>query len=583
MQYFAKNKLRLLLAVLNQIKVMICLLNPQGQIVYANKAAFDILEYSQGEILSLNLWDIVSDYDKKEQEILWEKVKENEIIEDELWLQSKTKKKYYLEATYHYIKFGELEYQLFFINNISEENKIETEYKSLINGMNDTAWVIDFEGKIIEANNRAVELLGYNHQELKNMPVHKIAFEKSESEILSLIENLPKDGKQVFESIHLSKDGDKIPVEISSSLVSYKGEKVVLSIARDIKDRREKEEKIKYMTFHDQLTGLYNRHYLEEEMKRINTKRQLPISLIMADLNNLKDVNDNYGHQKGDQLLQKAAELINATCRQEDIIARMGGDEFLILLPQTNISAAEEIKDRLIMKLDDYKLDEEIPLSIALGIATKNKVVESFDDIIKKAEKSMYINKLQIKSDQGRNILASIMDNLKEKSDESSSHIENVQKYSLMLAEKIGLNNAEIDKLKIAAHYHDIGKIIIPEKIFTKQEKLSPEDWEIIKMHPSLGAKIVSWADMYEELGAAIKYHHERWDGSGYPAGLSGDNIPLLARIISIADAFEVMVSGRIYKKMLSLREAKKELQSCAGTQFDPDLVEVFIEILTDY
>lgn len=336
------------------------------------------------------------------------------------------------------------------------------------------------------------------------------------------------------------------------------------------------------MTFHDQLTGLYNRHYLEEEIQRINTKRQLPISVIIADLNNLKKVNDNYGHQKGDQLLQKAAELIKTSCRDEEIIARMGGDEFIILLPQTSQAAAEIIKERIINNFKNHKLEEEIPLSIALGIASKNKESESFEAIITKAEEGMYINKLQSKSDQGRNILASIMENLQEKSDESSCHIEGVQKYSLMLAEKLELSKAEIDKLKMAAHYHDIGKIIIPEKTYNKAEKLSAKDWEKIKMHPDLGAKIISWTEMYEDLGEAIKYHHEKWDGSGYPAGIAGDNIPLFPRIISIADAFEVMISGRVYKKKMSLIEAVKELQRCAGTQFDPELVEIFIEIIKE-
>lgn len=193
MSNFAKNKLRLLLTVLNQIKVMICLFTPQGEFVYTNKAAADILEYSQEEILDLNIWDIVSAYDKKKQPALWKKVKENEVLEAELWLESKTGKKYFLNASYHYIEYGEEEYQLFFVNNISEEKKLETEYKKLINGMNDTVWVIDLEGRIIEANNSAVELLGYTQEELKNMPLDNIDCQTSKNDILFLIKNLPEE------------------------------------------------------------------------------------------------------------------------------------------------------------------------------------------------------------------------------------------------------------------------------------------------------------------------------------------------------------------------------------------------------
>lgn len=456
------------------------------------------------------------------------------------------------------------------------------EYQNILNGMNDSVWIIDLQGNIVDVNTRAIEILDYSLEDFKEMKVHEIDKNASEEDVLILIKGLTKDKKQVFESVHLSRSGEEIPVEISSSLIDYRGKLSVLSIARDMSQRKEQQKKIRHMTFHDQLTGLYNRHYLEEEMQRLNTKRQHPISIIIADVNNLKIVNDTYGHQKGDQLLKNIAQIIKDSCREEEIIARIGGDEFIILLPQTSKNIAQEILERIRKNLNETDFIDEIKMSAALGLSVKNKKEEKFDNIIKQAEDRMYKNKIKNKRVQGRNLLLSIMQTLKEKSDEDEAHLQKVREYSVMLAEALSLSQHEINKLKIASFYHDIGKIVIHEKILNKKEKLSSDDWKVIKLHSELGTKLLAYTDKYKESGEIIRYHHEYWDGSGYPEGRAADEIPLLSRILSIADAYDVMTRDRVYKKRMSKVEASEELNRCAGAQFDPDLVELFLELINN-
>jgi len=453
------------------------------------------------------------------------------------------------------------------------------EYEKLINGMNDTAWLINLDGEIIGVNDSAVELLGYSREEFKELTVCDIDKRASQDEVSSLIDKLPTEKKQLFESVHISKEGEEIPVEVSSSLINYDSDLTVLSVARDIRERKKLEEKMRYLSFHDQLTGLYNRHYLKEEMKRLNTVRQHPISIIILDLNNLKLVNDRHGHHKGDKLIKKTAELLKKSCRNEDFAARMGGDEFIILLPQTSKTDAENIAERITESFEEYNFQDEILFSAALGTAVKDNVKISFDKVITEAEESMYINKLEKKKSSGRNILSAVLMRLREKSDETESHLENVRAYCEMIADKMGFSRQNTEKLKVAAFYHDIGKIILPERLFEKKE-LSQADYQKIKMHSEVGSELLAYSDKFKDAAEAVKHHHECWDSSGYPDGLSGENIPLFSRIIFIADAFDAMTTKRSYKKRKTFEDAVDELKKNAGTQFDPYLVEIFIKAL---
>lgn len=339
------------------------------------------------------------------------------------------------------------------------------------------------------------------------------------------------------------------------------------------------EKSISYMSFHDSLTHLYNRTYLEQELKRLDTERQLPICIIMADINGLKLINDAYGHALGDELLIQAGKVLKRSCRQEDIIARWGGDEFVILLPQTTQREAQHICNR-IMKESSSVFVESIPLSMGLGCACKEKNQVAIHDVLNKAEKRMYRNKLAESRSIRSAVLTSLKKTLEEKSHETEEHALRMQDLAMKMAEQKDLLQEEKSKLTLLVSLHDIGKIIISEEILNKPEQLSKEEWKSIIRHPETGYRIARSTEEIAHVSEEILTHHEHWNGSGYPQGLSGDNIPLLARIMAIIDAYDVMTNGRPYKGAISKEEALQELKECAGSQFDPQLVEIFVEMM---
>ncbi len=347
----------------------------------------------------------------------------------------------------------------------------------------------------------------------------------------------------------------------------------------DISDRKKVDNKIRFLSYHDQLTGLYNRHYLELEMKRFDTERQLPISMIMADINNLKLVNDTFGHAKGDEMLKKAAAIITDSCRSEDIIARWGGDEFLVYLPRTKKDKAIEISRRIEENFNKVKV-AGIPLSVSLGVETKQDMDMGLNSIFKKAEDKMYDDKLKYKQTKKSFLLKTLQQNLAEKSFESEEHLSTMQTMAGKVAEKLSLSEEDRVKLMLLINLHDIGKITISKEILQKSGPLSSEEWEVIKRHPEDGYRIARAIDSFAHIAEEILAHHEKWDGSGYPHGLKGKKTPLLARIVAAADAYEVMSSGRPYKKAMTRNEIAAEFEKESGKHFDPEIAEAVRDYL---
>ncbi len=341
--------------------------------------------------------------------------------------------------------------------------------------------------------------------------------------------------------------------------------------------RLNREEEIRYFGFHDYLTGLYNRDYVEEEIKRLNNTRQMPISVILADVNGLKLINDTFGHDDGDKLLKRIAETLDDACRKEDILGRWGGDEFLILLPKTaknNVKLiAERIKERLNSR--NYK---DIPLSVSFGYATKTDKETLMEDIIDKADRRMYNNKTKNYKHNSEQMLEVLYNKLNKMGYETEAHCERVKSLAEKFALKLDLNSERVKTIKKIARLHDIGMINIPEEIAFKKGKLTGEEYRIIQSHPEVGFRIANSLNEKSEIAHAILHHHEWWDGNGYPEQKSGINIPLYARIISILDAYDIMTHDQIYKDKVSQQVAVKRLKSMSGIQFDPKLTEIFIQ-----
>jgi diguanylate cyclase (GGDEF)-like protein/PAS domain S-box-containing protein len=344
----------------------------------------------------------------------------------------------------------------------------------------------------------------------------------------------------------------------------------------DITDRKNKEEKILYINNHDYLTDLFNRRFFVETFETIRNPSHLPLGIMMLDVNGLKIINDAYGHDMGDLALKTVAQVLKETFEPHDIVARIGGDEFAILLPNTSVETMQKHSDFLKTKLEK-KAIRNVVFSLAIGFDIISDCSKTLDDILKSAENMMYRNKLSEGISIRNQAIKAILNTLTEKYDPERIHSERVSAYCQKFGETLGLPSDDIKQLSLAGLFHDIGKISIPDAVLEKPEKLTPEEYEIIKTHTQIGYQILRAADQYSDLAIHARSHHERWDGKGYPQGLKRDEIPFFSRIIGIVDAFEAMTSERPYKKPLSIEKAVEELKRCSGSQFDPTLVPIFV------
>jgi diguanylate cyclase (GGDEF)-like protein len=382
----------------------------------------------------------------------------------------------------------------------------------------------------------------------------------------------------------VNRQGDEIPIADSAAPIKDPQGKIhgVVIVFRDVSQEREYQNRIIRLSQRDFLTGLYNRRFIRQQIGLLKKSRyNLPLSVIMADINGLRLVNDIFGHQQGDGVLKQAANILKDNCRKEDIVARWGGDEFLILLPRTDVKSAERIRTRI----EQVASDSDAPIaniSIALGLAVKEKEAQTFDQVLAAAEEDLYRHKLLMSKSYRNTIVNTMLATLYAKSQETEEHAMRLKEHSTLLGRRLGLSAQELDELELLALLHDIGKIGVDANILKKPDVLSLSEWKEVKKHPEIGYRIASNIPELCTVAEYILHHHERWDGTGYPHGLKGEEIPLLCRILALADAFDAMTSDRPYRKAISREQALTEIKRNAGSQFDPRLAEEFQKMFTN-
>ena len=391
------------------------------------------------------------------------------------------------------------------------------------------------------------------------------------------------------EVVPLMKEGNQSGwLELYSyPLIDERTESVsgIVEFVRDITERKHYEEQLRYLSMHDQLTSLFNRAYFENELKRFKKSREHPIAIICMDVDGLKMVNDMFGHEQGDVILKQSAEILKEVFRGSDILARTGGDEFTALLPKTDIQAGKEVIQRIKSRVKMYnreKDETQIPLSISVGLSAAEDADRDLLVVFKEADDLMYRDKLNKDTTARSQLMRTILAALKERDFFTHGNSRRMEDLCHRLGQRAGLSEKQLSDLALLAQLHDLGKIGIPDHILFKEAPLTDEEWEIMYKHPEQGYRIAMSGTDLAEIADLILKHHEQWNGEGYPLGLEGEEIPIECRILAIADAYDAMTSDRPYRKAMSPEEANAELNRCAGTQFDPELVEMFISILED-
>ncbi|MEW6540039.1 MAG: diguanylate cyclase [Bacillota bacterium] len=355
----------------------------------------------------------------------------------------------------------------------------------------------------------------------------------------------------------------------------------VIAVIRDITERKQAEERLRHLSIHDSLTGLYNRSYFNEELHRIARSRYKSVGLILCDVDGLKLVNDTLGHAAGDRLLRAAAEVLRGSFRGNDVLSRIGGDEFAVLLPNVTETIVQKACRKIASAIDlRNESHSEVPLSLSVGFAVSNAPPFDMNDLFRRADNEMYREKLH----RGQSARSAIMQTLKKALEArgcvAEGHYDRLQQLVTMLVKSLGLPERTRTDLRLLVQFHDIGKVGLSDRILHKEGPLDAEEFAEMRRHSEIGHRIAMSAPDLAPIADWILKHHEWWNGQGYPLGLSGEEIPLACRILAIADAYDTMTNGRPYRKTMSRKEAVKELKRCAGTQFDPALVKKFLSVL---
>ncbi len=580
----------------------------KGNFISINKRAEEVTGYSREEALQMSFGDVAAPpYSRKRLFSLGNQILKGATPTLELSIITRDGGTVPLELCPRLIYKDGKPYAVQGIaRDITERKEMEDRLRAtnqrlldIIEFLPDPTFVIDEEAKVI-AWNRAIEemtgikssaIIGRGNYEYavpfyglpRPMLVNLIGL--GNKEIVSVYDEVQSDANYLYTEVYVpclyEGKGSYIWVK-ASPLFDAQGNIVgAIESIRDISDRKRFEEQLRYLSLHDSLTGLYNRTYFEEETRRLESGRFSPTGLLICDVDGLKLVNDSLGHDAGDNMLVAVARVLERCFRIEDVVARVGGDEFAIIMPRSEERVVEDACERIRAAVQEYnEAHPDVLLSVSVGFAVRSHASMTMHEIYQAADNKMYREKLHQRQSARSAIVKTLMKALQARDFITEGHAARIQDMVATLGSSIELPTHRIGDLRLLAEFHDIGKVGIPDSILFKPGPLTVEEMEEMRRHPEIGHRIALSSPDLVPIADWILKHHEWWNGQGYPLGLKEDEIPLECRILSIADAFDAMTSDRPYRRALSRRTALEELKRCAGAQFDPELVTRFIDIV---
>ncbi|WP_378952377.1 diguanylate cyclase domain-containing protein [Pelosinus sp. sgz500959] len=459
-----------------------------------------------------------------------------------------------------------------------ELRKLQSANQALLNSIPDPLFILNHEGEFVDYKAHQENLFIEPDQFLGKSIFDVFPADIAELTMESIHHALVNKTLQTFE-YQLPLDGKIHYYEVR---LVPNGSKEVLAMIRDITDRYHIEEQLRYNGMHDSLTDVYNRTYFEEHMKRSAKKYHRSTGLMICDVDGLKLINDTTGHAAGDVVLKHVAMILKGSFGPKDVVARIGGDEFAILLYDQTEKDFETTCCHIRDQLQIYNQENIMfPISVSIGYAISKENPPDMESLFQEADTNMYREKLHQKQSAKSAIVQALVKALEARDYLTEGHGDRLQDLVEDFSKSIGLPERQIADLRLLAHFHDIGKVGIPDNILFKPGRLSEDEWVIMRQHTEIGYRIASSVSDLSPIADWILSHHEHWNGGGYPQGISGENIPLACRILALADTYDAMTNDRPYRKAVAPEEAFIELRKFAGIQFDPVLTTQFINLLS--
>lgn len=481
--------------------------------------------------------------------------------------------------------YGEIVKELSIIYDVTKQKQMEEvisrserKYRNLFEKGPTLLIQLDAEGKIITVNKAALSVLEYRKHELMGMPLAQLVMEPTGK---ALDARLREAFLAPTELSIKNKSNQMVTLSVLNHCMDIDDmTQEYYLVGQNITQMRANEKQIQYLSYHDQLTGLYNGNYFDAYLKELSDESERHYAVVLGQLYQLKRTCELFGQKLGEELVLAVTEILKNSCRQTDIVCRVDEDLFAMILPDADDHVAMTVCTRVKESCEQCSELLVLP-QMSMGHGSKSTSDMTIESVLKQAacrqESSMEEIVQPLRSDK----LISLKEKLESKTLESNDHCKRLQEYAVALARKLGLSETQINQVSIASYFHDVGRMGVSSEVLLKQGALTDEEWAQMQQHSEFGYNVLLSSGNVDEIALAVRHHHEHWDGSGYPSALKGLEIPLVSRIISLVDAYDVMTNERIYSRSMTKHEAIEELLRCKGSQFDPTLVDAFIHCLT--